>query len=391
MQGFFSNSKLSRPRQVFLSIPKCGICGLHKQGPKIEPFGEGQKKILIVFSTPSEKEPYINENEYKFKKLLKTFGINVVTDCVTTYACICKANKNDYSLTDTQIESCRANIFKLITEYKPKVVLLLGLPAIKSVIGITWGSVDSIKTWIGWKIPDRKYNTWFCPMYSVEYIAEKQDETLNLIFKRHLKQALECETYPWEKIVDYQKKVKLLYNPWEIADYIRELRKEKEMCAFDYETNALKPEYPKSKIASVSISNGKITIAFPYSKEIKKPFKEFLTDPDIMKIASNLKFEDRWSRYKLHTEVANWGWDTMIAAHVIDSRPDITGLKFQTYINFGVEDYSVIVDKMLHTGKELYNNVFDIDIRDLLLYNGLDSLFEYKLAKKQMKILGNRK
>jgi len=38
-------------------------------------------------------------------------------------------------------------------------------------------------------------------------------------------------------------------------------------------------------------------------------------------------------------------------------------------------------------GKSRFNKIRDLDLKDLLLYGGLDSLATYKVAMKQMKLL----
>ena len=86
-----------------------------------------------------------------------------------------------------------------------------------------------------------------------------------------------------------------------------------------------------------------------------------------------------------HT-VRNWDWDTMIAAHVLNSQPGVTGLQFQSFVLLGIEPYDEHIKPLLkNVGKSPFNQIHKIDLRDLLLYNGLDSLCAYKVAMLQMK------
>ena len=108
----------------------------------------------------------------------------------------------------------------------------------------------------------------------------------------------------------------------------------------------------------------------------------------LKKIASNLKFEERWTRAKLGHGVVGWHWDTMLAAHLIDNRPHITSIKFQAFVLLGVADYSSHVEEFLKPiGDSDYNRVEEMNEEDLLLYNGLDSLLEFKVMKKQKEIV----
>jgi len=86
----------------------------------------------------------------------------------------------------------------------------------------------------------------------------------------------------------------------------------------------------------------------------------------------------------------------MIVAHLLDNRGGITGLKKQAYLNFGVSDYSSHLGEYLKSDKKKYgangiNNIFDFindyGHEELLKYNAYDSIYTYKLAKKQQEEL----
>jgi hypothetical protein len=106
-----------------------------------------------------------------------------------------------------------------------------------------------------------------------------------------------------------------------------------------------------------------------------------------------MKFEEVWSTIRMKQSVDGWYWDSMQAAHILDNRPGITGLKFQTYVNFGIIDYSSSIEPYLSgDGSNGFNRTQEIleDIQkrnDLLLYCGLDSIYEFRLAMKQMDLI----
>jgi len=75
------------------------------------------------------------------------------------------------------------------------------------------------------------------------------------------------------------------------------------------------------------------------------------------KYAQNLKFENTWMKVIQDIEVENWQWDTMLASHVLDNRPGITGLKIQTYLNFGVKGYEEDVSEYLKADSKNSNSV----------------------------------
>jgi len=154
--------------------------------------------------------------------------------------------------------------------------------------------------------------------------------------------------------------------------------------AFDYETTGLKPDRPEQQIVSCSFClDGYETWACRIDKKSHAALSKVLLSL-LPKIAANMKFEERWTRAKLGHGVANWDWDTMVAAHVLDNRPGITSLKFQAYVQFGIGEYDSTVAPYLRSDSSNgLNRIREVPIQDLLLYNGLDSLIEFKLAEKQ--------
>jgi len=102
-----------------------------------------------------------------------------------------------------------------------------------------------------------------------------------------------------------------------------------------------------------------------------------------------MKFEERWSKQKLGTGVAGWYWDTMLAAHILDNRSDICSIKFQAYIHLGIPDYdSKLIEshflRSVDGTANGFNRIRELGVNDLLRYNGMDSILEYRIAMKQM-------
>ena len=134
----------------------------------------------------------------------------------------------------------------------------------------------------------------------------------------------------------------------------------------------------------------------PKSRKARQPFVDLLANPDIGKMAHNIKFEETWSVVRLRQPVKNWVWDSMLAAHVLDNRPGVTGLKFQTYVNFGVIDYDSEVAPYLKAptkGGNDFNRIYELlkkpdGEEKLLRYCGLDAIYEYRLAMLQMNKIG---
>lgn len=396
MKGFFNISSVAKKKPC-TGIPHCGACGLSKEAinPRMKPTGQGKKKILIVAEAPDKKEDikgthFIGEAGLLLRKHLDTLDIDIDRDCWKTNAVICKPQKHQ-TPNSTQIGACRPNLIKTIKKLDPNIIILLGSVAVESLIGGLWESdCGSIGRWNGYTIPCTSPNVWIAPIYHPSYIIKNNnDSLLELLFQKHLKKAISLSANkPWNNPPDYKKKIEIIARPSEAAKIIKEECKKSSYAAFDYETTCLKPEYKGAEIVSCSICfDGNRTIAYPFENESKEATIDFIRQP-IYKIASNLKFEDRWTKRILGTNVKNWYWDTMIAAHTIDNKPEVTSIKFQSFVLIGAPSYNTHIKPYLSSkNKEHLNRIKELSISDLLLYNGLDSLLEYKVAMKQIKLL----
>lgn len=394
-KGFFAGSAVASKAPVG-RIPKCGACGLLKKchTPKMPVHGEGRLGILVVGDSPSftddrNGEVFSCDHGLYLRRVLRQCGIDIDTDCWSTYALICKSNG---TVTDEQIEYCRPNLRNTIEQLKPKIILLVGTAATRSVIGWLWKeNPGSITRWHGWNIPSQDLNAWVCPTYDIQYCITEDDPVLHNMFKEAIDEAVSHSERPHETVVDPRTEVDLVYDTTDAARIIRTMISKGGAVAFDYEANMLKPESPDARIVSCSVSwKGRKTIAYPWCGEAIEATRELIRSP-LPKIASNMKFEERWTRRHLKTRVRNWVWDTMLAAHVLDNRKSIASLKFQAFVLLGTPVWDNHINEYLQeTSDEVSTNQIleQIELKDLLLYNGLDSLYEYRVALCQMDRMG---
>ncbi len=278
----------------------------------------------------------------------------------------------------------REVLHEKIKKEKYDKIIVFGWEALKVLIGHKI-SVTGDSKFVGWEIPDQELETIVYPLYTPTYLFEKNEDVLWDIFVADLKFALRSKT----KFKKINPEIEIDLSEEEV---IRKLQNLDSVIAYDYETDGLQPykrntEQRKHKIYSVSVADKKGTFSFLLSEKIKPFWIQVLKNQKIKKIAHNLKYEEAWNREILDTACARWYWDTMIAAHCLDNRAGITGLKFQTYINFGIAGYDVESKKYFE--KESipdFNNIKEMNIKELLKYNALDSWFTYELYRKQKKI-----
>jgi uracil-DNA glycosylase family 4 len=353
--------------------------------------GKGKRSILFVAEAPGQQEDqsgvqFVGEAGRCLRNILKEIDVDI-DDCWKTNSAICRPPNND--ITDLHIESCRPNLLNTIRELKPKVIFLLGESAVKSLISTEWGDdLGSIGRWVGWNIPSQTYKSWLCPTYHPSHVLRSgSDPTLSKIVKEHFVRGIARETAPWPdySLAELSKRVEIFTDPVMGMGAMQDLNTAKGKLAWDYETTGLKPERKEQQIVSVSFClNGTHTFATAIEPYCFPTLSKVLKNPNLRKIASNMKFEERWTRTKLGHGVAGWDHDTMLASHVLDNRGSISSIKFQTYVNFGVGDYSSSIKpfSQADTANGL-NRIREVPIRDVLLYCGLDSMFEYMVEEIQ--------
>lgn len=396
MGGLFELSSLSRGEKKVNKIPECGKCGLWTSciSPRLAKSGEGKKKILFVTDYPSTEDDcvgaYFQDESGEFlSEILRELNFTL-EDATITAAVICHTKGK---ATSVSARSCLPNLYRILEKEKPSVIVTFGDLALSSVLtGIWEKSIGALSRWVGYQIPLAKWDSWLCPMQHPRDVFLKRDEPLGVqAFRQQLKSALKCLPVHQNALSfdDLKASVEIIKDTADAKKILNSLAKEEGYLAFDYETTGLKPDSEKQKIVSVSLClNNRVTVAFKMNEDLKEPLSQVLKNPKLKKIASNLKFEERWTRAKLGHGVVGWYWDTMLAAHLIDNRPHITSIKFQAFVLLGVADYSSHVEEFLKPiGDSDYNRVEEMNEEDLLLYNGLDSLLEFKVMKKQKEIV----
>lgn len=406
--GFFNKEEVGHGHKIQRLIG-CGACGLREKciTPAIKSTGKGEKGILIVSEIPCQEEDVTGKlmrgsaSDWLRHKL-RSHGIRIERDCKKIAAVSCRT-PNGRTPTSNEIAMCRPNIWKEIDSFKPETIFLLGNAAVESFLGGRWAEKPGgINKWRGWIIPDRRTNAWVAPLFHPSYVMSstasgKRGERLEIyapvvevIFDQDLKRALSRSTAPFPTMKDEEKAVEIILNPDHLLSELKKIKEEP--FAFDFETTGLKPHAPGHEIISCAISTSKkraISFPMPQRGPSAKILRQIFSNSKIPKRAHNMKFEDNWTKVRYRTQVQGWEWDSMIAAHILDNRMGITGLKFQVYAHFGVVDYATHMKEYLESSGNAnsINRVREAPLQDLLMYNGLDALYQYGLSEIQMPLL----
>lgn len=398
MNGFFSLSELSSGRKAIPLLPQCGKCQLFEgcKSPKIPVDGQGQKKILIIGEAPGADEddcgkPFVGPAGQLLQKYLAKIGIDLRRDCWITNSCICRPKEN--KLPPKAIGYCRPNLIDTIKKLKSNVIIPLGGTAIESLLGWLWKEkVGAIGRWVGWQIPCQSINAWICPTWHPSYLQRMgggEGTVQGVLFENHLRAASKLEGRPWQEVLNWKKEVFPVMDSGIACMDLKQFIKEDKPIAFDIETTCLKPDSKQAEIVSCSVSDGNKTISFPWTSDSIVLIKELL-ESKTPKIGYNSKFETRWM-FKQGINVRNWIWDGMLAAHILDNRPGICGLKFQSFVQLGIDSWDDAIKPFLQAEPEGGNNqnrIRQVNLEKVLVYGAIDSLVEYKIAELQMKKMG---
>ena len=383
--------------------------------------GQGEKGILIVAEAPGAAEDrqgaqLVGESGQRLRGILSDNGIDMDRDCRKMYAVNCRP-PDSREPTAAEIDACRPRVWEEIYAFKPKLILLLGHAAVVSFLGHRWKKdLGGIAKWRGHVIPDPDARCWAMATYAPSFLLRSQNNpAIETVFRQDIRGALEhlgktgvesdleylaqpsrvgqistIPTNPGESTCSGDS-IQLLRSAEEsvaaLKQLYQDLRSTGGMLAFDYETTGLKPYDAGHEIVCCGVSTGDRTFVFEMveSAELRQWWKRILTEKRIAKTGHNIRYEDTWTNVILGHPVAGWKWCSMLAAHVLDNRPDICGLKFQAYVNFGVVDYSSKLEPYLKTAEGVkFNRVREAPLKDLMHYCGMDALLQYRLAVKQM-------
>lgn len=387
--SLFDDSAMGK-QVVIQRGPACGVCQLKNscKTPKMPLQGEGKRGILIVLPGPSKLDDSRGRYVERVRAIapkLANLGIDVNRDCWITGSAVCYA-KGGHETAHAQ--HCRYTLLETVQTLRPKVCILVGDVACAGLLQEDFrsGCDPRAVTWAGEVIPSQKLNCWIVPTHDTtawEYPGE------GIQAEQALGRAVTlCDSRPWNAAPEYADRVKVLYDEDEAVSAIHQMISAGHPVAFDYETNTLRPETEGSKIYSVAYSNGLETFACPWYAGVAEATKTFLTC-DIPKVAANMKFEFRWTQEKLGVSIKNLVWDTMLAAHWIQCRAGITGLKFQSYALLGQREYNSQVENYFDSQAWELNTIDRLDSNVLLVYNGMDALLELLVACKQMELAGH--
>lgn len=402
MKGFFniSNERGNGP---------CAACGLARYpgNPMLPLSGDGEMGIMLMGAAPSESDDrkgrhWTGRSGRYLKNTLADFGVRLFQDTYNQYAVNCyplglKGGRN--GIKNKHIESCRPRVLRAIEDYKPKVIIAFGEAALNSLIGHRMKKgVGSIDMWRGYAIPDYELGAWICPTFDpTRVLSQERYKEVETIWRQDLQQAVGLIDSPFPKDLPSSRDINICETDDEITDALKTVGKWRAF-AWDIETTGLKPHdtnVHSIQCTAFATSNECYVVPRLIKEDHIALYRKILEGPS-RKIAQNMKFEHTWVHNIYGINVQNWWFDTLLGSHQLDNRTGVSGLKFQTLVNFGVYDYDSEVSPFLKAKNEKDSNSTNrlviamkspVTRQKVMLYCGFDALYTYRLAKLEMKKL----
>lgn len=388
----------------------CSTCELYKhcRSPKMEMFGRGEKGILIVGQCPGKSEdrdgiPFIGKSGVLLKNTLADLGIDLDRDCIRTNAVQCypgsHKNGRDKDPTEKQIKCCYSRLVADIKEVKPKLIICLGTPALKSILKLQTDINFNVSMMHGLVVPYHEFGAWVGSVYHPSFFLHRKGDDYNPddsnLFLYDLARCIKKLDKSLPLPLDTEGNL-LITDPDEAVQQLEYYSESVDPVAFDFETNCLSAYAEGADIKCVQLSNN-IDSAVMIPMSMKNPktgeyyfnqvelsficsaFRKFLLSP-APKVVQGINMEGSWSMQMFGVEkINNYIHDTMIGQHVVCSNSK-TKLDFQAILMRG-HAYKGIVD------------IADFDEQELdklVNYGCWDARYTLMAYYRQVKILKSK-
>ena len=357
-------------------------------------IGKNYNGLVIVAQSPSKEDfnknmPLSNEKAIPIRSILFKNKINIAKDVAITYAIKCVKSKPK----DMQYKCCIPFLHNTLKNLKPKLIICLGDMTFKSIINSkSKGGITQLRNRI---IPNHEFNCLIFPVYNPNDIGwpyqkyALQQDLVRISKKWH--QEFYKRTVV-NKILEERKILKdITINEIKTTNEIKRafnLIHQLKIVSLDYEATNTKPYDHWFEMTHIGISTASTAWVFHESLWLNNPENDqliknsmirLLTNPNVLKIIQNAKFEDLVSRYIYGIKQIENTFCTMLATHVIDERRGCTGLDFQNLVRFGIPPYSDTVKSFLKKKdkNDKINTIRKAPHDDMILYSGLDVITAY--------------
>lgn len=372
----------------------------------LPPLGPGQFDVMVIGDHPSfgddRRDMIFQDPPSKFViSSLEKAGHDLSRVWMTKLVKCAPPKKRIPAM--GELKTCRETYLrKEIELVQPKVVILVGAPALKAFNLTGQGSINTIRG----RLFEEKFAGWddgptfkIIPTLNPASFFYKPNEKLrSRVTYDYVVAKQVADGLP---ITEHYKHDYDLIDSVDKLDALEAELKKAPMIAFDTEACSL--NYRKCPLISIQISWDwdKVAIipinqhdpeapkeqefhlnkAFGelHPKRIKKFLKRVFENPDTVKVAHNLKFDLNVLRWYYGIKAKGFLLDTLIQKHLMHELPP-SNLEYCTDLEFAWGDYAAKRRAVTGSGRKLKATFDKVPDKILWEYGALDALGTYRLA-----------
>ena len=161
--------------KLFTTCQSCTKCGLAETRTNVV-VGNGNvpSNLMIIGEGPGETEdlqglPFIGKAGQMLTKILESVGINRDTDAyiANTVKCRPPGNRNPQV---SEIDACKPYLIRQIQLIKPKVLILLGNPSLKTILGDVYAITKARGQWFTTDVDYMDEQLYIMPWFHPSYL-----------------------------------------------------------------------------------------------------------------------------------------------------------------------------------------------------------------------------
>jgi uracil-DNA glycosylase len=150
-------------------------CSLHETRTNVV-VGHGPTPcdVMIIGEAPGEKEdlegkPFIGKAGIMLTKILDSVGINRETEIYIANTVKCRPPENRNPKTE-EIEACKPYLIRQIQVIKPRILILLGNPSLKTILGDSLTITKARGQWVSAQVDYMKEPLYIMPMFHPSFL-----------------------------------------------------------------------------------------------------------------------------------------------------------------------------------------------------------------------------
>ena len=165
---------------LFDTCQNCKACDLHKPRHSVV-VGSGTvpNPLMFIGEGPGQDEdeqglPFVGRAGQLLTKILDSVGIDRNKDCYIANIVKCRPPKNRTPFS-TEVEACQSYLIRQIQLVKPRVLVVLGSPSLKTVLGPQYTISKVRGHWYKRSVAYMSDPLYIMPLFHPSYLLRNQD------------------------------------------------------------------------------------------------------------------------------------------------------------------------------------------------------------------------